>query len=102
MNVCFSCNTKIWLGAARRFDKLTAGRAGKPSYRIQYVLDGLNGPDPLIARTDLVLAASVQIAERMAKSEMTRYEEAVGFRVLDSADRVVVSQHASIDDSAVG
>ena len=72
-----------------------------PSYRIQYVLARMDSPDPLIARTDLILAASVRVAEQMAKNEMERYQEAVGFIVLDSADRVV-SSHVSASDGEVG
>jgi hypothetical protein len=72
-----------------------------PSYRIQYVLAGMDSPDPVIARTDLIFAASVRVAERMAKNEMQRYQEAVGFRVLDGADRVV-SSHVSASDIATG
>ena len=62
-----------------------------PSYRIQYILDDMNIAEPLIARTDLVLAPSVPAAERLAASELDRYREAIGFRILDNADRVVRS-----------
>jgi hypothetical protein len=68
-----------------------------PSYRIQYVLDDLDNPEPLVARTDLILAANVPVAERIAKNEMGRYQEAVGFRILDNADRVVASHCAAAD-----
>jgi hypothetical protein len=62
-----------------------------PSYRIQYALDDLDNPEPLIARTDLILAANMPVGERMVKIEMERYQGAVGFRILDSSDRVLAS-----------
>ena len=64
------------------------------SYRIQYVLDNLDSPEPLVARTDLVLTAGLPAAERLATRELARYREAVGFRILDNADRVVASHRA--------
>ena len=58
-----------------------------PSYRIQYVLDDLDNPDPLVARTDLILAANVSIAERTAKSELVMSpEQALATLERDIAD----------------
>ena len=62
-----------------------------PSYRIQYILDNETSDKPLVARTDLVLATSVQAVERVATNELSRYREAVGFRIIDNADCVVAS-----------
>ena len=50
-----------------------------PSYRIQYALDDLDNPEPLIARTDLILAANMPVGERMVKIEMERYQERSDF-----------------------